>query len=372
MSRPTRIFADCHVFDGTPQGSTTYLKGLYSELIKDKDKMFYLAANDVKHLERIFGRRDNVVYLKYRWHNKFMRLLFDIPALVKKHSIDFAHFQYVVPPIKKCKYIVTLHDVLFMDFPQYFPLGYRLKNKFLFKLSAKYSDVVLTVSDYSKKRIRAHFNVDALITPNAVDSIFFEPYDKAEVIRQVKNKYGIENYWLFVSRWEPRKNHLALLKAFAEHGFHEKQQLVFIGDLALRNRTFDNYFAALPASVKDKVVFLNRIGFDDMLPLVRGATLSAYPSIAEGFGIPPLESLAAKVPTICSNATAMSDFDFLMPYLFDPYNQADIAQKAKAAMQHEVSEETRKAVGGKYQWRNAADVFLKVVADAELVSASRR
>jgi len=371
MSAATRIFADCHVFDGTPQGSTTYLKGLYGELIKDKAKIFFLAANNPGHLEQVFGRHDNVVYLKYRWHNKFMRLLFDIPSMIKKHSIDFAHFQYVVPPIKKCKYIVTLHDVLFMDFPQYFPLSYRLKNHFLFKLSARYSDIVLTVSEYSKKRIETHFKIDdAAITPNAVDPVFFEPFDKTDVSKRVKEKFGISNYWLFVSRWEPRKNHLALLKAFAEHGFYEKQQLVFVGDLALRNRAFDNYFEKLPATVKDKVVFLSRIGFDDMLQLVRGAALSAYPSIAEGFGIPPLESLAAKVPTICSNATAMSDFDFLSEYLFDPHDPADIAVKATQAMQQPVSDETREAVAKKYQWRKAADVFLRVVADAELVSAS--
>ena len=91
------------------------------------------------------------------------------------HNIDYAHFQYVIPPIKKCKYIVTIHDVLFLDFPQYFPFLYRLKNNLLFKYSAKKSDIVLTVSQYSKERIEMHFNInDVKIIPNAVDLTYFE------------------------------------------------------------------------------------------------------------------------------------------------------------------------------------------------------
>jgi glycosyltransferase involved in cell wall biosynthesis len=361
MSR-VKIFADCHVFDGTPQGSTTYLKGLYSELIADKQKTFFLAANNPKNLEQIFGQHDNVVYLQYRWKNKFMRLLFDTPALIKKHQIDVAHFQYVVPPIKKCRYVVTLHDVLFLDFPKYFPLPYRIKNRLLFEISAKYSDVVLTVSDYSKQRINAHFNVkDVAITPNAVDPIFFEPYDKAAVRAEVKAKYGAENYWLFVSRWEPRKNHLMLLKAFAEHEFHQNYQLVFIGDAALANPAFDDYFSKLDKEVKAQVIFLSRVGFEDMVQLVRGATLSAYPSIAEGFGIPPLESLAANVPTICSNTTAMSDFDFIEKNLFNPYDADDIAQKAAYALTQSVSAATREKVASRYQWRHAAAFFCEAI-----------
>ncbi|MBF6607921.1 MAG: glycosyltransferase, partial [Flavobacterium sp.] len=158
-----RIFVDCHVFDGAPQGTTTYLHGLYSALIKNKKFTFYFAAHNLAALRTIFGTHENVVYLRYRSSNKFYRLLIDTPRLIRKNAIDFAHFQYVVPPIKRCKYIVTVHDVLFMDFPQYFPLTYRLKNKWLFKTSAKFSDVVLTVSNYSKRQIEKHFNIDNVV-----------------------------------------------------------------------------------------------------------------------------------------------------------------------------------------------------------------
>src|SRR5690554_766941 len=203
-----KIFADCHVFDGTFQGTTSYLKGLYSELIKTKSNIYYLASDNPENLEKIFGRHSNVVYLKYRYKNKFLRLLRDIPSLIKKHKIDFAHFQYIVPPIKRCNYIVTIHDVLFLDFPLYFPKSYRVRNKFLFNWSAKQSDVVLTVSYYSKQRIQKHFGISEVsVTYNAIDPVFLEDYNKPEVQSYIKSAFGIENFFLFVSRFEPRKNH---------------------------------------------------------------------------------------------------------------------------------------------------------------------
>ena len=359
-----RIFADCHVFDGTLQGSSTYLKGLYSELIKDKNKLFFLAACDTANLETIFGTHENVIYLAYPSKNKFKRLLFDIPKLITQHQIDFAHFQYIVPPIKKCKYIVTTHDVLFMDFPQYFPLTYRIKNKLLFKASARYSDVVLTVSDYSKQQIQRHFGIKKItITPNAVDPIFFETYEKAAVIEQVKNKFDVSNYWLFVSRWEPRKNHDRLLKVFVEGEFYKHSDLVFIGDPAIPNPAYDAFYESLDVAIKQKIKVLNKVSFQDMVLLVRGASLSVYPSIAEGFGIPPLESLGANVTTICSNTTAMSDFDFLGECLFNPLDEMDLLQKAKYALANPDVSTTSAIVEKKYHWSVAAAQFNKAICE---------
>lgn len=360
--RQLKIFVDCHVFDGGLQGTTTYLKGLYTELIKDKTIKYYLASCDIENLKSIFGEHYNVEYLQYKSHNKYIRLLYDIPMLIKKNKIDFAHFQYIVPPIKKCKYIVTIHDVLFLDFPTYFPLKYRFVNKWLFMLSAKYSDIVLTVSEYSKTKIQKHFKIfNVSITPNAVDPVFFETYDKKEAIEKIKSKYNFENYFLFVSRWEPRKNHDLLLKVFVEKEYYKDYSIVFVGDMAIPNKAYNVYFDSLDNTIKNKIKVLNKVNFNELLELVRGSNLSVYPSIAEGFGIPPLESLAANVPTVCSNSTAMSDFEFIDDCLFNPFSSSDLNEKIINGINDKNVSEKRLNVLNKFNWKVAAINFKNAI-----------
>jgi len=360
--KTVNFFVDCHVFDGNLQGTTTYLKGLYQELINDKTKNFFMAAHNIERLQSVFGIHENVFYLKYTSKNKFTRLLFDIPKLITQNRIDYAHFQYVVPPVKRCKYIVTIHDVLFLDFPQYFPLFYRIKNKLLFKYSANKSDIVLTVSQYSKEKIEKHFRVSNVkIIPNAIDSIYFEKYNKENEVQIVKDKFNFENYFLFVSRWEPRKNHLTLLKTFVENGYYKKYKLVFIGDDAIETKSYNNYYNLLENEVKEQIVRLKKVRFHDLVHLVRASTLSVYPSFAEGFGIPPLESIASNIPTVCSDTTAMSDFKFIGNCLFDPSSSDDLNLKIMTALRDNLIEDKRNQVNLKYKWDMSAQIFKKLL-----------
>jgi glycosyltransferase involved in cell wall biosynthesis len=358
-----RIFVDCHVFDGNFQGTTTYIKGLYSELLKDKTIQFFFGAFNVEFLQTIFGNQDNLTYVRYKSKNKFYRLLFDIPRIIRQNKIDYAHFQYVVPPIKTCKYIVTIHDVLFLDFPEYFPLTYKIKNKFLFKNSAKKSDIVLTVSEYSESQIQKHFGIKKVtITPNAVDPVYFENYNKNEVCKQVREKFKVSNYFLFVSRWEPRKNHHSLLKVFVQSEYYKKHNLVFIGNEAIKNKEYNDYYSTLSKEIKATIFTFDKVNFQELLLFVRGADLSIYPSIAEGFGIPPLESLAANVPTICSNTTAMSDFQFFDDCLFSPLDLEDFKHKIDIGLNDTVLDQKRVALQKKFNWELAAQHFKKAIS----------
>jgi glycosyltransferase involved in cell wall biosynthesis len=358
--KTTKIFVDSHVFDDGFQGTTTYLKGLYQELVKDKTIHFFFGADNIENLQKIFGSAQNITYLKYKSKNKFYRLIFDIPGLIKSNNIDFAHFQYIVSPIKRCKYIVTIHDVLFIDFPGYFPLLSTIKNKFLYKWSAKVSDIVLTVSEYSKAQIEKHFAVkNVSITTNAVSEEFFETYEKKKIQDEIFQKYRIANYIICISRWEPRKKQDLILQGYINLELYKKYELVFIGDTTFENKKYHDLYENLTSDIKQKIHTFKKVPFTEMLSFLRGSELLIYPSIAEGFGIPPLESVAAKVPTITSNATAMSDFDFLEKYSFDPMNQQDFEEKLLLAFTIEDFELDKMATSlkQKYNWKNAAIAY---------------
>lgn len=195
-----RLLVDCHCFDyPTPQGINTYLRGLYGSLIyKTTNIEFFLTANNLNNLKNIFGERENITYLRIPAKGSLSRLLSIFPSLIKENRIDVAHFQYVAPFIKNCKTIVTLHDILFKDFPQYFPISYRITKNILFKYTAKRADILLTVSEYSKKQIAKHYNICESkidVTPNAIIDRFssISPLDAR---KYVKKHYGINTYFV--------------------------------------------------------------------------------------------------------------------------------------------------------------------------------
>jgi len=360
--KPIRIFVDAHVFDGEFQGTRTYIHGIYSELAQKKNIMLFLGAQQLEQLQSHFPNADNIRFIQLKSKSSIQRLAYEIPSIIKQYKIDYAHFQYITPLIKGCKFIVTTHDVLFNDHPEEFSRFYRFSKNLLYKISARRADILTTVSAYSKKSIQKHLktgNKKIIVTPNAVADRYFDDYNKEEVKKYVGEKFGISKYLLYISRIEPRKNHYLLLKSYLElklylKGFH----LVLLGSVSIPD---DRFQALLDATEKDIKAFIfqsDKIDDKDLLSFYRAAELFVYPSKAEGFGIPPLEAGAARIPVLCSHTTAMSDFTFFGDNLFDPLDGNTLKEKIISVIEHpqhemalkRISEEIKK----RYNWNTSA------------------
>ncbi|CAN5553405.1 glycosyltransferase family 1 protein [soil metagenome] len=358
-----KVFIDAHLFDGFGQGTKTYLSGLYASVFKKCPNIdFSMAAHETKGLENEFGSLNNVRYLPYKSKNKFSRLAVDIPRMIKGNGIDAAHFQYVSPLVKTCAEIVTIHDILFLDFPDYFPLSYRLVKSYLFKRSAKRADWVLTVSDYSRDALIRHYKLPAekiIVTPNGVLDYFIKP----EIATQVVAKVPDQPFILYVSRFEPRKNQVGLLRVYCELGLWKRGiQLVFIGTPGVYSREFEQLYGGLGDSVKSNVLFYQDVPVADLKEFYKKSLLFVYPSFAEGFGIPPLEAAVCGANVLCSNATAMGEFVFFGQRLFDPSNAEEFKEKILYYIDNPPSPqeriETKNYIERKYSWSGSADIFI--------------
>lgn len=354
------IFVDCHVFDGIFQGSRSYIKGLYSEIVKIvPDIHFYLAAHDIINLEKEFGKNSNVTYLKYKSTNKFYRLVFDIPSLIKKYKIDYAHFQYILPLFKQCKEIVTIHDVLFLDYPQYFSWKYKILYNSLFRYAARRADLLLTVSEYSKNRIIKYYDVrrdEIYITPNGVCD---NHYNQLPITLS-------SPFILFVSRIEERKNHLGLIKAFVKTGLWQNGiNLILAGRKSECVPNLDNYMGMLSQTIKQHIIFLTPSD-EELRWLYANCLFFVYPSFAEGFGIPPLEAAIMQRPVICANTTAMQDFESLGFIMFSPADIDDLSAKmillAKTKEDKKNLQLIATNIMKKYNWNSIAMSYLKILS----------
>lgn len=362
-----KLLVDAHSFDrDVAEGMTTYVKGLYRELTEmAPDVDFYFAANDIKKLKSIFGNAPNIHYVKLKSKRRFRRMLFEYPMLIKKLGIDMAHFQYFSPFLKNCRTVVTLHDVLFKDFPENFPKSYRLTRNIIFGRSARKADIIATVSEYSRERISKHYDIDAKrisVTPNAVDDAFFKA-DRQNA-RKIIYARGIRPFILNVSRIEPRKNQLALVRAYVELGLADRgYDLVLINRKALPYGELESYISSLPPKVLRHIHRMDGLPHKDLIDWYAAASLFVFPSLGEGFGIPPLEAGAIGTPVICNNATAMGDFSFFGPNLADLSNVDSLKRLIRKNLDNPPSEEELATIAQeirkKYSWKTSARILYR-------------
>ncbi|MAX00349.1 MAG: hypothetical protein CMN72_12060 [Sphingomonas sp.] len=372
MTAPTNIFIEAHMFDHGFEGSGSFIAGLYRALLAAHPDRYALVVGGL-HPERALAALGNPAQARaapYRTDNRIARLAVDIPRIMREERVDFAHFQYFTPIVKQCAWIVTIHDVLFNDFPEFFPKNYRRMRNILFPLSARRADILTTVSRYSRDRIAHWYGIDPsriAITPNGV-----EPAD-TPAGQAVAAGRPDGRYLICVSRFEPRKNQAAVLEAFVAQQLWERGiSLVFVGARTLQSPAFDAVWAQAPEAARAAVRFLSGLSSQDLAALIAGAEVAVYPSLAEGFGLPPLEAIAHGVPCACARVTAMADFDFLEPFFFDPA-QPDALGQVIARMLDAPQQARAQAAAARtrmleeYAWARAAETLHREI-DAHLRS----
>lgn len=318
--KKTKILVEAHVFDGEYQGTRTFLKGIYTAIAENNADIVqvYFISADNKSIKNEFSGL-NIIFLKYFFKNKLFRYYLEIPFWVFRHKIDYCHFQYISPLIPYSKFIVTIHDILFKDFPQYFPVIYSKSRNIFFYLAAKSANILTTVSEYSASQIAYHYKIDInkiVITPCAVK---FENKEFSKNLNYIQSKYNIEKYILCVSRIEPRKNQASILKSYLELNLHLKSiYLVFIGKKSLHDFRFTSLLESIPQDIIKFIKIFDNIDNHDLEHFYNCCEVFIFPSFAEGFGIPPLEAALKNKNVICSNQTAMKEYSFFGKGFFNP------------------------------------------------------
>lgn len=363
-----KVFVDAHYFDKPVEGVHTFIHGIYSVLLKDyPDLDIYFGVHNIEKFKTAFPSVSGDHLLHYSAATKgFFRFYSAIPHYIKKHRFDFCHFQYVSPlPIKNCKYIVTLHDIVFNEFPSGLPFFYRFSRKYFFKKSFETAAIKTTVSDYSKQGIAKTYKIreqEISVIPGSVSAVVNTNYNREKSAQRIKEKYAIGDFILYVSRIEPRKNHLSLLEVYLDLELYKKEiHLVFIGKESIRVPALNKKIKSLAASQKKYIHWFGYMETDTLTDFYLTSKLFVYPSLAEGFGIPPLEAAMLGTPVLCSSATAMKDFYFFQPNTFDPSDKMEMKQKLLAMLDKPLLEKNLCAIANeiksRYNWENSARKF---------------
>jgi glycosyltransferase involved in cell wall biosynthesis len=301
------------------------------------------------------------------------------PRDLARRRADVAHVQYFIPPSAPCPVITTIHDVAFRRFPALFPLKHRLLLNLLIPSSARNAAAVITGSEATRRDLMELYDLPSeriVVTPYAADPIY-RPMDVDEARRAVKERFRIRApYLLSVGVLQPRKNLVRLVRAFNRIARDIPHRLVLVGKEGWAGEELRRAIAESPAGREP--VFTGYVPDADLPALYAGADIFVYPSLYEGFGLPPLEAMACGAPVITSNTSSLPEVVGNAGVTVNPLDTDALARAITDLLQDEARRSALRAAGlqraGQFHWDHTAratiEVYRRVVAAAEAQSSS--
>lgn len=270
---------------------------------------------------------------------KLLWLVVPIPYQIFFHTkADVTQFfNFTVPPGVKGRRIAMIHDMAYKSCPATVRWKTRIWLELYMKRSCRHTDQIVTVSEFSKKEIVKYLHVPPekiTVVPNAVDhSVYRHDYSKKQ-IQEVRNRYGVEKeYFLYLGTIEPRKNLERLLMAYEKLSREREHvpQLVLAGGNGWMYQGI--YKRARSMKRGNKILFTGYVAPADSPVLMCGAVAFVFPSLYEGFGMPPLEAMACKTPVIVSNSSSLPEVVGNAARLVNPKSVKDICAAMKEMLE---------------------------------------
>jgi glycosyltransferase involved in cell wall biosynthesis len=338
-------------------GTGVYVSNLISSLQKidtwNTYKHFFVNhRRDTEKTKTILSRFETL-YRDILWTH----ILF--PRQVYRSGVDILHMPAnVIPLFLPCPTVVTILDTTILQTPHNFTFWHRNYSKVFIPLSVRRSSLILTISEHSKNDIVRQFAIphDKVVVTYLAASERFQPVANSEV-SATKQLYDLDKYILTVGTLEPRKNIIRLLQAFKklrERGFAGK--LIHVGP---KGWLFDDILAEIERlELRESVRFLGLVPLDDLVRLYNAALMFVYPSLYEGFGLPPLEAMACGCPVVTSNTSSFPEVVGLAALMVDPYDVSQIADAMLRVIEDRVFATSMREQGLErarlFSWRRCA------------------
>lgn len=242
-------------------------------------------------------------------------------------------------PIKK---MVTIHDLIFLRYPEYYSFFDRKIHFWKFKKAAEMADKIIAISEQTKRDI-----IEFLKVPESKIEVIYQGCHKAfkeqqssEQIQAAKDKFQLpERFILNVGTIEDRKNLLNVVKAIKDTGI----PLVVVGKKTKYYQKIENFLKK--NKMEKQVQFLEGVSMDELAVIYKLADIFVYPSFFEGFGIPVIEALFSKTVVITSNTSCLPEAGGKDSVYINPNNDLDIRAKIKFLWENESERKRREEKG---------------------------
>ena len=315
------IAIDAHAIGRHLTGNEVYVRSLLNAFAlhnQDRDILAYVSGVEACAWvpEHIQVRRIAA--------NPFLRLGFDLAHRIRKDRPDVLHVQYTAPIGCNVPVVTTVHDVSYLEHPEYFTRDRALQLRWTVGRTVRRAARILTGTQHARNailRVYPDLEEDKVTVVPLAAAPEFRPISREAATATVRERYAIKGpFILSVGDMQPRKNHIGLIRAFARLVRAYPQlthNLVLVGKPTwFSSKVHD---AARESGVEDRIQFFGFVSDPDLLQLYNACDCFVFPSFYEGFGFPALEAMACGRAVVCSDASALPEVVDGAAILFDPY-----------------------------------------------------
>jgi glycosyltransferase involved in cell wall biosynthesis len=373
-----RYAVDAHAIGHHLTGNEVYVRSLLGALVArspDSEFIAYFSSNDAPPVLPAGIRLRRVAA------NPFLRLGFDLSAKLWRDRPDLVHVQYTAPLGCPVPVVVSVHDVSFLEHPEYFSRERACQLRVTVRQTVRRATRVLTVSEFSRASILRAYGLPedkVIAVPNGPGS-GFRPIAREAASARILERFELAApFVLCVGDLQPRKNHAGLIRAFAQIVRAYPQfphHLILAGKSTWYAEKVRE--AARESGVSERIRFLGFVSDEDLLHLYNACDLFVFPSFYEGFGLPALEAMACGRAVACSCTSALPEVVDGAAILFDPYS---IPEMVRAIADVLLSVELRTRMerlglqrAAHFSWQTTAQKTLEVFSEvAGRAAAPRR
>lgn len=290
-----------------------------------------------------------------------------LPLYARRAAFDLFHgTNFDVPLWKRRRSVVTIHDLSALLHPEKHRTRLVRRARLRLPLVVRIADMIITPTESVKREVCHHLGVrpDKIAAIHSAARQSFQPLPFSETA-EVRHRLGVEDeFLLFVGTLEPRKNLLTLLQAFAGNvgQSSRRPQLVIAGG---QGWLMDDAFALMKdPAISERLRLTGYLSDEDLRALYSSCRVFIYPSVYEGFGLPPLEAMACGAPVIAGRIPSLQEVLGDAARLVEPLDTGALARSISEVIENENLRQTMKAAAlrqsAKFSWEQTARATLEV------------
>lgn len=363
-----RFAVDAHAIGRHLTGNEVYVRSLLWQFAEIDGNSEFIACVSEPEAKHWIPRRFEVTRVS---RDPWKRLGWDLGRVVRAAAPDLLHVQYTAPLGVRVPIVVTVHDVSFLEHPEFFTAARREQLRLTVARTVKRASKIITVSNFSRDAILRRYAVppeNVHVIPNAANPYFrVTNHDRAR--RIVRDRLRFDGpFVLSVGDLQPRKNHIRLIEAFARLLTQYPKlshHLVLTGN--------DTWFAdkvraaAAGSGFGERIHFTGFVEDAELLDLYNACECFVFPSLYEGFGLPVLEAQACGRAVACSETSALPEVADGAGILFNPGEAGEITRAMADILLDPELRAHKERLGiknaARFNWRASAEATLDVYKD---------